>query len=948
MQVCGEAPRAVADPVPFQERGTGGKDSGSGEVAAAAYDLDFDLTGIELINAFAKKFCEILELFGANPVVRLSARANLMRLCANEDESVVCSKAKKFCESFSARLFETDHEPVECDGSFGRWISARLWETPGKRGYKKIFGPPRNACELSESLAKAKGCLGYASDWMVTTAKRAHQKKVIESVPDSEFTFLAKEAIGPVIDYIVERVSWEGARVETPAKSTGSTQSKRKVGGKGGGLYRFWHGVRETNPMDVPDEWDRRIRAGPTELPISRTEGRPGHARFCHLGPDERPDEACLWEDPVVSTTDVWTSDGTTKVEVDLDYPQSKEQWHEFVLQEARGDIVNGESGWVQVTAISEAGGKVRIVTAGSQAGATFCTMWQERILAVMRTLPCFPSMSRTITADLVNQVMGQARVLAASSDFTAATDLLNPGLTNWILARLVEGLRGADVVMDDNADKEVHYGAMPREYKVAQENGVTIRGRHYALAAENQKGIVLKYGGRLWMVKREFPTAQKECGQLMGQLTSFILLCLSNAACTLAAFGLHGISHEEAMGRFIINGDDRLARSSIAIEDTFWQISSSIGLKRSPGKSHEDLDFACINSQMYWRSPGGLWRRIQVLRSTLFFGIMKLPTDAFKPSHIVTALFDHVPAKAMEKAKLHFLDRWKGQIDAECQGRNLFLPVALNGMGQTAPPGWEWFVTPKQAFVADHLMRTQPYLSWAAGPQWPGPPRDTPKTKIPWDLPTASWDAGTLEEELAQFKKRYGLRILEALFKRRRAAFCCGSERKGDCECGAWYGDCPESRPRITQAVCSCLSVEEQAWLRIGVETAPLPCQHKRKVAVRWECPCHGRSMEWRVVDKPVAPVDYDLIRSAVRPTLTYMAAPDRAGHLRFTKRAVTWGSDPAKWMSVKSVPISPWVEFEAGIRKGIDIAVAEATGDWRGLIGDGRDRLPDWSTWG
>jgi len=326
----------------------------------------------------------------------------------------------------------------------------------------------------------------------------------------------------------------------------------------------------------------------------------------------------------------------------------------------------------------------------------------------------------------------------------------------------------------------------------------------------------------------------------------------------------------------------------------------------------------------------------------------MKLASDKFKPSHIISALFDHVPRQCMEKTRLHFLDRWGKQIEEECQGRNLFLPVALNGMGQTAPPGWEWYISPKQAFVADHLMRTQPFLSWSAGPQWPGPPRDFPKSKIPWDLPTASLDAGTLEEELAQFKKRYGLRILDALCKRRRAAFCCGQERKTDCLCGAHFGDCPESRPKVSFERCSCISASEAAWLTVGVETMRLPCQHKRKTVVHWECPCHGRSMTWRTVERPLPPVSLEDIRSAVRPTLTYMAAPGRSGSVRFQKRAVTWGADPTSFMSVKSVPISPWVGFEAGIRVGIEVAIAEATGDWHRLVGSGRDKLPDWSVWG
>jgi len=632
-----------------------------------------------VLRSFTEKLCETLGLFGAPRAVQLSARANLMRLCLSVDETVVCSKVKKFCESFSARLLDTEHQEVPLDGNFARWVDARLGQSASTKGRRRCRGPWQNACELSESLMKMKGCLGHASDWMVCNGKRDHCAKVKTSRPDGEFIFVAKEAIRPILDEIKAGLNWEDIPLTSPPKSTGSTQAKRALGGKAGGLYRFSHGVRETKTPLARMAWEARMVSGVTKYPIHHTRGPEGHRRFDHLG-DERIDESCEWEDPEVTARPVFTSDGEVHLERSLRYPRSEVEWDAFVKAEARADIASGVSKRVAATAVREAGGKIRMVTSGSQAGATVGGLWQQRVLREMKKLEFFPSMSRVITGDLVDEVLGHDGDMAASSDFTAATDLLDPRLTNWILDYLTEGYPYYDVVMDDNADKVISYGAIPKEFKEKPLHGVRIRGRWFQ--ETEGEGISVRYHGRVLVLTKEFPRATKSCGQLMGQITSFPLLCLANAACTLPAYGLHGIPLAVARRRFIINGDDRLARSSRAIEDTFWTISESIGLKRSPGKSHESTKFACINSQMYVLRRGN-WARIQVLRGSLFHGIMKLETDVFKPSHVVTALFEHVPRRSLPAATKLWFEKWGPQITRECQGRNLFLPVALNGMGQ-------------------------------------------------------------------------------------------------------------------------------------------------------------------------------------------------------------------------------------------------------------------------
>jgi len=712
--------------------------------------------------------------------------------------------------------------------------------------------------------------------------------------------------------------------------------------------------VRHTHPDEAAAAWTSRDK--PTSLPIDRAEGRFGKRRFCHLGA-ETIDEAALWDEPVVESVPLWRSDGHVELGARLDYPAHKDAWHDFVMAEARRDVADGTSAKVQVTAISESGGKIRIVTSGSQAGATVSTVWQQRILAVLKTLPFFPSMSKVITADLINRVMGRVRDLAASSDFTAATDLLCPRLTNWILRQLVEGFEGADIVMDDNADKELDYGRTPRQYKLMPKDGIEIRGKFFQLAPVTlvegqpmQQGMAVKWRDEIIYLTTEKLKAWKRCGQLMGQVTSFPLLCLANLACTLAAYKLHGIGYEEAKDRFIINGDDRLARSSIAIEDTFWTISSSIGLKRSPGKSHEDRDFACINSQMYWRDGRGLWQRASVLRSTLLHGIMKLSTDVFKPSHVVSALFDHVPAKCMERAIGFYLMRWGKTIEEECAGRNLFLPVALNGLGQVPPPGWKWFISDRQAMVAAHLMRTQPFASWAAGPQWPGPSREEPATSQPWDQPVAALSAGSLEEELAQFQAREGYRVSQAIFRHRRVAWCCGEERTSDCPCGKVLADCPAAAPCIRKVArqCDCISPAERAWERLPDAACHVKettswrddcCHPKWRIEAVWHCDCHGESMPWRRSTRPEPPLVFsmDEIKSAVRPTTVYFRQHHESAGRRHKPSVLTWRSvdhagfirpDPAR------LPAADLDRQHAQMMTEIEIAIARATGDWRRLV--------------
>jgi len=50
-------------------------------------------------------------------------------------------------------------------------------------------------------------------------------------------------------------------------------------------------------------------------------------------------------------------------------------------------------------------------------------------------------------------------------------------------------------------------------------------------------------------------------------------------------------------------------------------------------------------------------------------------------------------------------MSRLKGELMAECRGRNLFLPTTVGGMGVTPPRGWKYHVTDEQLKKAERLV---------------------------------------------------------------------------------------------------------------------------------------------------------------------------------------------------------------------------------------------------
>nr|UJQ92006.1 MAG: putative RNA-dependent RNA polymerase [Magoulivirus sp.] len=99
-------------------------------------------------------------------------------------------------------------------------------------------------------------------------------------------------------------------------------------------------------------------------------------------------------------------------------------------------------------------------------------------------------------------------------------------------------------------------------------------------------------------------------CGQLMGNLFSFPLLCLQNY------IAFRYFTRDEGIP-VLINGDDIVFRAPREVSNRWMQGVGSLGLRLSPGKTLVSESFFSLNSAFFF-ATGSKARRIPVLRPAL------------------------------------------------------------------------------------------------------------------------------------------------------------------------------------------------------------------------------------------------------------------------------------------------------------------------------------------
>jgi hypothetical protein len=247
--------------------------------------------------------------------------------------------------------------------------------------------------------------------------------------------------------------------------------------------------------------------------------------------------------------------------------------------------------------------------------------------------------------------------------------------------------------------------------------------------------------------------------GQFMGSIVSFLILCLANVGVTLIATAQEDPRPwRSRLQGVLINGDDNGFICTKRVYETFCVWSAACGLKMSVGKAYWHPKIFNINSQCFHfalNDRRSTPKTIVYLNTGLFFGKGKvLEKDNEVCKRLMTSVIDRVlegslPGKQVSLLK-QYISRHKAAIATECNGRNLFVPLALGGMGVYAPgpsrvregpyrwvdrAGFSFKITAEQRILAGLLWEREPCMSISGGGPQPGvQPGDLPpKYSAPW-----------------------------------------------------------------------------------------------------------------------------------------------------------------------------------------------------------------------
>jgi hypothetical protein len=115
-----------------------------------------------------------------------------------------------------------------------------------------------------------------------------------------------------------------------------------------------------------------------------------------------------------------------------------------------------------------------------------------------------------------------------------------------------------------------------------------------------------------------------QEWGQLMGSITSFIVLCLANAAVVRKSYEI-SVGHRVRLDScpMMINGDDGLVRAPPNFSTIWKDIAASAGLKPSIGKVYSHPIYMNINSTSFEYDEGEI-RHIPYVNMGLVAGLQR------------------------------------------------------------------------------------------------------------------------------------------------------------------------------------------------------------------------------------------------------------------------------------------------------------------------------------
>jgi len=229
---------------------------------------------------------------------------------------------------------------------------------------------------------------------------------------------------------------------------------------------------------------------------------------------------------------------------------------------------------------------KNRVITKMPPAQQTVLRCIWKKLHNHLRRHPTFRLIGTPITEELINDMIGKLEQdeVFLSADYRSATNEIK----SWASEACADEIASVLDLMPEEArlfkqslTQHILTGQLPKDYMSKS----AFKDDAYEILQKN--------------------------GQLMGSITSFVVLCLINAAVSRWAYELTYKKvvrlRECPMG---INGDDMAQRTKLVGYRYWREISSAVGLSESVGKTFISRKFVQINSMNYLYDEEGLCSR--------------------------------------------------------------------------------------------------------------------------------------------------------------------------------------------------------------------------------------------------------------------------------------------------------------------------------------------------
>lgn len=715
-----------------------------------------------------EEFCLLIQDFGAKPPVLNALTRSLEEYLSGISELDFWSRAKKLLCFFKAKFLkerEPDVTGYNFSGHWKRWALSRM-----KAGVKNT--------SLWGTVFKLKNAAKRLSPFVAFVQSYQHSLKT--AMPFDEDTLEITAAIDTIEPLLLRaarhlQADYERGFTAPPTTSLNAcVERKRCEGGQLGELCSLVFGPG--TEFSVPEI----LMGERPEPPFCNYDDYLSYMRYEELQ-SWGVLQYTFWSELIIDGV-VYRECYATTMHMD--------KLETFWLTKIKAKADKKALGEIRakVVAILEPF-KVRIITTGQVSLQYTSTFFQKSMLEFNRKVPAFRLVGKAPTTldieDLLHDLDGRlpGEKVWGSRDFSGATDGTASFLSSELLRRLVRFLPDDEVAILTacNGPHTVTYpvhivrsdeaGTVPIEYEPYL---------HLLETEEVEPGLwkpVVEFGGRddlgapVWNIKFKILPIKQRLGTLMGEKTSFIILCYEVLVAHISALRRCGDARslKVLLLEVLINGDDSACVTNAVIEENFWAFCAKyLGFTESVGKSYKHKTYVNINSQSYLCPivAGGHCTKVPIRAVGLEAGKKKIAGDVFDPTTVIREILAGCYNPAMQWTVLQrFLVRHTVAIRKNTSGRNLFVAVSLGGCGNPLPAHhgrarcrssqnvvchhgrglhWDARLTDLQREVATDIL-LQPDAHAAVFGPLPRPERarQPEASREPWDVigqPTA-WD---------------------------------------------------------------------------------------------------------------------------------------------------------------------------------------------------------------